>query len=40
MSVIYNALLIGALVCGLVTSAAWSALLGYEFFQLVKLVGL
>ena len=37
MSVIYNALLIGGLVCGLVTSAAWSALIGYEFLHLLKL---
>jgi hypothetical protein len=40
MLAIYNALLIGGLVCGLVTRAAWSALLGYEFFQLMKLVAL
>ena len=37
MSVIYNAMLISGLVCGLVTTAAWAALLGYEFFQIVKL---
>jgi hypothetical protein len=36
-SVIYNAMLISGLVCALVTSAAWAASLGYEFFQIVKL---
>jgi hypothetical protein len=38
MSVLHNALLVGALTSGLLLTAAWASFLGYWLFKLVELV--
>ena len=36
MSGVYGVILIGCLTCGLMISAVWIALLGYELFSLLN----